>query len=241
MILAPLSLKAAGFVVLAAVAPPIPICPNVKAPEIRVETFISEPEIDHSQSLAQMRTAKSDTTEPYQMKQLDHAGRGGMIQSDIKIDYKVNTSLVPGNTAETVNMNCVKYDKIRIKLSLKPKIFIASDYDEKSCWYQETLRHEMSHIDMDRVVIEKYKGRLQDGMALAFSGPQDTVQGPVTKVGVTPLRKTMGNQLVNMTNMLLSDMARERAEQQQAVDSLQNYAYIMNQCYHGDNVVRVQP
>ncbi len=41
MILAPLSLKAAGFVVLAAAAP-APACPNVNAPQIGVEMRVGQ-------------------------------------------------------------------------------------------------------------------------------------------------------------------------------------------------------
>ena len=240
MILAPISLKTAGFVVLAATAP-APACPNVNAPQIGVVIAVEKAVVVHDQSIAQMRSTQMDTAVPYQMKQLGHADRGGMIQNDIKIEYSVQTSEVPGNTAETINMKCVRYDAVQVRLILKPTIFIAKDYDEKSCWYKETYEHEMSHVDMDRVVMEKYKGRLQDGLALAFSGPQDGVQGPVKKSGVKDLKKKMGNELVNMTNSLLSDMVRERMEQQQGVDSVANYAYIMDQCYKGTNVVRVKP
>lgn len=240
MILAPMVLKTAGFLVLAA-APAVPACPNVIAPQIGVEVVMAKPVIDHDQSIAQMRSTQMDTSVPYQMRQLDHASRGGMIENDIKIDYNVQTSDVPGNTAQTVNMHCVKFDSVQVRLTLKPKIFIASDYDEKSCWYNQTYEHEMSHVDMDRVVMEKYKGRLQDGLALAFSGPQDGVQGPVKKGGIDRLKKKMGNDLVNMTNSLLADMVHERMEQQQGVDSVESYAYIMNQCYHGNNVVKVKP
>lgn len=240
MILAPLSLKTAGFIVLASTAP-APACPNVNAPQIGVEIAVEKAVVAHDQSIAQMRSTQMDTAVPYQMKQLAHADRGGMIQDDIKIEYSVQTSEVPGNTAETINMKCVRYDAVQVRLTLKPTIFIAKDYDENSCWYKETYEHEMSHVDMDRVVMEKYKGRLQDGLALAFSGPQDGVQGPVKKSGVKDLKKKMGNDLVNMTNSLLSDMVRERMEQQQGVDSVANYAYIMDQCYHGTNVVNVKP
>ncbi len=38
-----------------------------------------------------MRSVQIDTSVPYQMRQLDHASRGGMIQDDIKIDYDVRT------------------------------------------------------------------------------------------------------------------------------------------------------
>ncbi len=138
-------------------------------------------------------------------------------------------------------MNCVRYDSVQVTLTLMPTIYIASDYDEKSCWYKETYEHEMSHADMDRVVMEKYKARLQDGLALAFSGPQDGVQGPVAAKKVKDLKRAMGEQVVNMTGSLLADMARERMAGQQGVDSIKSYAYIMNQCYHGSNVVKVRP
>lgn len=235
MILVPMSLKAAGFVVLAASSSPAAptACPSVPAPNIVVEMQIREPEISHDKSIAQMQLMRMDTVMPYQMRQLDHIDRGGMMSAEIQINYGVKTSIVPGNTAETVNLNCVRYDHVDITLTLVPKIFVAKDYAENSCYYQKTLQHELGHFDMDRVVVEKYRLRLQDGLSLAFSGPQDAVQGPVKKRKIAALEKAMGEQVVAMTNGLLTDMVRERQAKQQAVDSAQNYAYIMNACYVG--------
>ena len=229
MILAPLSLKAAGFVILAAAAPTA--CPSVPAPNIVVEMRVKDPVISHDKSIAQMKMMRMDTNMPFEMQQFDHVDRGGMMSSEIQISYGVETSPVPGNTAETVNQNCVRYDNVDITLTLASKIFVAKDYAESSCYYQKTREHELGHFDMDKVVVEKYRMRLQDGLSLAFSGPQDAIQGPVSKRKIKALEKKMGEQIVGMTNGLLADMVRERQEKQQAVDSVQNYAYIMNSCY----------
>lgn len=229
MILAPLSLKTAGFIFLAAATQPA--CPSVSAPNIVVEMRVKEPVINHKKTIAQMKLMRMDTTMPFEMRQFDHLDRGGMMSAEIQIHYGVKTSPVPGNTAETVNMHCVRYDNVDITLTLAPKIFVARDYADHSCYYQKTLQHELGHVDMDKVVVEKYRMRLQDGLSLAFSGPQDAIAGPVAKRKIKALEKKMGEQIVGMTNGLLADMVRERQEKQQAVDSVQNYAYIMNACY----------
>lgn len=239
MITFPLAIKTAGSIILAATA--FPACPNVPPPQIGVRMVMEKPIIQHGLSKADMAKARADTKVPYQMQDLQHVGRGGMMRGDIHVNYDVKTSAVPGNTLETVNQNCVRYDRVQVTLDLAPIIYIAKDYDEKSCWYNQILQHEESHIDMDRVVIEKYVERIKNGLMLAFSEPGDAIQGPVKPHQVDSLKKSMGEQLVNITTGLVADMSRERQEKQQGVDSIKGYAFIMNSCYQGDNVLQVKP
>lgn len=230
-----------GAIVLASASPAeVPLCPNVSPPLIAVDVGSLEPVIRHDLTKNKMSQFVSDTTLPTQMQELSHLEVGGMMQGDIHVRYDVVTGTIPGNTAETVHLNCVRYQTIKITLELAPTIFIASDYAPESCWYHEILEHEQSHIDMDRVVVEKYRQRMADGLALAFSEPGDSVQGPVrSKKEIAALKKSMGDQIVQMTDGLIADMKRERQSIQQSVDSTEGYAFIMNSCYQGDNVLTV--
>jgi hypothetical protein len=230
----PLIKPVAGLVLAAA-----SLCPNVGPPQIAVEISRQKPLIHHEISKDELKGIKINTDMPYQMQDLSHVETGGMMRGDIHVNYKVATSIVPGNTVETVNMDCVRYDTVTLTLDIAPVIYIAKEYEPGSCWYDEILQHEMGHIDADQTVVEKYQARIRDGLNLAFSQPGDAIQGPVDPKKAEDLKKTMGKQVMDMTDMLVNDMARDRAEAQQSVDSLGGYAYIMNKCSTGDKVYRL--
>lgn len=217
------------------------LCPNVPPPNIEVVASREPTKIRHDMTKEQLQNLRKDTKLPYQMMDLSHVETGGVLHSDIEIKHDVGFGVVPGNTADTVNQACVRYENIRITFALNPVIFIASDYTPESCWYKEIREHEESHIDMDEVVILKYAKRVQEGMKMAFSAPADFIAGPVDPKKTDPLKEKMGNDLVAMVNVLTADMGAERQEKQQGVDSLGGYAYIMNTCYQGENVVKITP
>lgn len=217
------------------------LCPNVPPPHIEVVASRQPTRIRQDLSKAELQDLRKDTKLPHQMMDLSHVETGGVLYSEIKIQHDVGFGTVPGNTAETVNQSCVRYENIRITLALNPEIYIASDYAPDSCWYHEIREHEESHIDMDEIVIMKYAKRVQDGMKLAFSTPADFIAGPVNPKKIDPLKKKMGEDLVTMVHVLTAGMGAERQEKQQGVDSLGGYAYIMNTCYDGPNVVKVTP
>ena len=215
-------------------------CPVVPPPQIFVETRRQKTEIRHDLTKDELLAMRSDTNLPYQMQDIAHIETGGMMQGDIRVSYDIVMDEIPGATAETVFDFCVRYQQIRVTLEIAPTIFIAKDHAPDSCWYHEIRQHEESHIDMDQVVVDKYSGRIKDGLALAFSMPEDNVAGPVKKKEISALKKQMGETLMAMVDVMARDMARERHVKQQGVDSVEGYGYIMNQCYDGDNVITIE-
>lgn len=229
-----------GGVILAA-PQNVNACPVVPAPDIFVETHRQKTKIRHDLSKEQLMVMQGDTDLPYQMASVVHLETGGMMHGDIKVGYDIVMDEIPLAAADPVFDICVRYRQVRVTLELDPTIFIARDFAPDSCWYYEINQHEESHIDMDQIVIDKYAARIKDGLGLAFSMPQDNVSGPVNKTAVPALKKDMGQTVMAMVDVMVRDMSRERQEKQQGVDSLHGYAYIMDQCYDGDNVIRVDP
>lgn len=229
-----------GGVILAA-PQNVNACPVVPAPDIFVETRRQKTQIRHDLSKEQLMAMQGDTDLPYQMASVVHLETGGMMHGDIKVGYDIVMDEIPLAAADTVFDSCVRYRQVRVTLELDPTIFIARDFAPDSCWYHEIYQHEESHIDMDQIVIDKYAARIKDGLGLAFSMPQDNVSGPANKAAVPALKKDMGQTVMAMVDVVVRDMGRERQQKQQGVDSLHGYAYIMDQCYDGDNVIRVDP
>lgn len=217
------------------------VCPDVPPPRIAVLTRRQPTQIHHSLSQAELENFKTTTDLPMQMHDLSHVETGGLMRGDIGIGYQIDFGTTPGATPETNAHECVRYKDITVTLTIKPEIYVATNYAPQSCWYHEILEHEESHIDMDQVVIDKYSGRIEAGLKMAFSQPGDSTGGPVDPRGTEALKKDMGRNVVDMVNVMVRDMARERAEKQHGVDSFGGYAYIMNACYDGDNVIELAP
>lgn len=217
------------------------LCPVVPPPEISVVTTRQLTEIHQTYTKDELKAFRADTDLPHQMYDLSHVGTGGMIRSDINMKYEIDFDDVPGNTAETVNQSCVRYSKIRVTFNIEPLIFIASEYDKDSCWYKEIHKHEEMHIDVDENVVKKYSERVEDGLKMAFSMPDDSIAGPVDPKKTATLRKDMGRRVGVILTVMLKDLEYERVRRNQEIDSLGNFADIMNACYKGYRVYRPEP
>lgn len=213
-----------------------PGCPSVQPPPIAVHVVQQPTVIREDLSKAEMKNFHPDTKLPYQMRDMQHVETGGMMQGDIAVGYKIETHEIPGDTAETVNLSCLRYTGIDVTLALSPVIYVAKDYPRQGCYHDKILEHEQAHVAMDQQVVEKYAARIEDGLKLAFASPADLVTGPVKPRRLKALRQQMMDTVMKATDVLVRDMLAERQRKQQAVDSVQGYAYIMNSCYSGSNV-----
>lgn len=212
-------------------------CATLPPPQIRVEAVRKPTSIDHTLSREQLRAFETDTAMPREMRSLSHVDVGGIMKAAITTRYDIDFA----HSGILMKGHCVHIKKIHVILELAPAIYIAAEHPEGSCFYEKIREHEESHIDMDKVVVEKYADRIKDGLKLAFAVPDDGTAGPVSKRRIKKLESNVGANVMQMVNVMLKDMARERAEKQAGVDSAQGYNYITTTCNPDAKVVKVQP
>lgn len=212
-------------------------CAAFLPPKIEVEVARKPTTIDHSLTKEELQAFDTDTKLPREMRSLSHVDTGGIMNADINIKYDIDFA----HSGVLMRGHCVHIKKIHVTLQLNPRIYIAADYPEGTCFYEAIREHEESHIDMDEVVLGKYAERIRDGLGILFKTSEDATAGPVSKRRIKELEKNAGASVMRSIDVLLKDMARDRAEKQAGVDSAEGYNYITTTCNPDAKVVKVQP
>jgi hypothetical protein len=180
--------------------------------------------IDSYQSIDSIQNQKIDTINPYGYDVSSHtngymSGTLGM-KSAVHLDYSIDRK---------TNGLCIWYDKVSVIIDLEPKIVIAKEVADDMCMSRAVLAHEKKHVNVDRKIANKfaknigqiiYDGLEQRGFLV---GPIPQANGQET---ADRMKKTVGQLIAFQAKK----MDIERAEAQQAIDSLEEYQSVKAQC-----------
>ena len=215
-------ITAATALILAASSPQI--CQIPAPAEIAVVPKTAELKIDTTRSLKQLQGQAIDTINPYGYNNVTHTNgfMEGQIamRSTVKLDYKQ----APG-----MNAFCIWYEKVTIELDITPTIVIAKEVSEDSCMYNAVLTHEKKHIRVDRKIVNKYAQTIGRKV---FDGLQKRgfIAGPIAAENTQDIADRMRKTVSQLVELESKKMEIDRAEAQQAVDSLEEYKYVQSRC-----------
>ncbi len=211
-----------SLLIMAASSPSI--CQIPKAAEIAVVPKTQELVIDTSRSGSQLQGQSIDTINPYSYDSATHTngfmeGQIGM-RSEVSLDYK---------QAQRMNAFCLWYDKVTIELNITPKIVIAKEVKEDRCMYKAVLNHEMKHVNADRKIVNKYAKTIGKKV---FDGLQQRgfIAGPIPPENTQAVSDRMKKTVSQLIEFEYKKLEIERAEAQQAIDSLEEYKRVQATC-----------
>jgi hypothetical protein len=108
------------------------------------------------------------------------------------------------------------------------KVYVAREYPEGSCEYEETLRHEMRHVEIHREVYAKYSRELEEALSRAQGIPGKT--RPLL-VGDPDLGSRRLAQLIEgVVNPVFEAFQKELGERQDELDTPEEYRSIQSRC-----------
>jgi len=201
------------------------LCGKSAPPVITVNVVTGPVTFDTKQSADALRHIEIDTVSPW--PETYHTAVGGIMQGRISADHKITF-----NRAKDVKRGsaCVWFERIDVTLRADPKIYIANDLQDKTCWFREVFAHEAKHVAEDHALLERYKQRVKDGLYMVFSTHADYASGPVPLVGLKATQGQMKENVTQALNAMFAMMARERAQRQQSLDNLGEYIKISRGC-----------
>ncbi|MEZ5815010.1 MAG: hypothetical protein R3E13_09900 [Alphaproteobacteria bacterium] len=200
------------------------LCQIPQAAEIAVVPRTEELVIDESRTHTQLQGQTIDTINPYSYDSITHTNgfmQGQItLRSEVSLDYK---------QAPYMNAFCLWYEKVTIDLHITPKIVIAKEVATDKCMYKAVLEHEMKHVEADRKIVNKYAKTIGRKV---FDGLEQRgfVTGPVAPGNTQVVSDRMKKTVSQLIQFEYKKMEIERAEAQQAIDSLEEYQRVQAQC-----------
>ncbi len=107
------------------------------------------------------------------------------------------------------------------------EIFVASEYSPNSCAYHAILRHEQEHVAVARKHLDRYAPRYRAALtSLLIPRPRS----PKLVASQSEMQQEIERLLAKLLQPIATEMHREMAEAQAALDTPQVYRRVRRQC-----------
>ena len=197
-------------------------CALPKAPHVTVKVATNDIKYDFSRSSQELTMMKGDTLSPY-APGTDMAS-GGLREDRPTINTQIEWQI---ELDERRNVACMWYDKVTIRITLDPKIYVAREFNTGTC-REAVLRHEHRHVDIDRIVLNKFAADI--GQAVQQAVDSAGVFGPFNYNDVERVKDKTSRHIESAIDTRRLLMEKDMDAQQSRVDSLEEYERVSAQC-----------
>ncbi len=206
-----------------------PVCKLPKPAEINIIPQAEATIYDYSQSLKDLQQYSVDTIDPYGFHGVS-ATQGFMSGGvEMKPMVHLDHALAPGYK----DALCLWYDKIEITIKLDPTIVIAQEVAQDRCMKAAVLGHEKKHVNIDRLIVNKYS-KIMGKKVYAALSQRGFVAGPVKPETAQHIAERMQKTVAQIVEHEFKKMDLERIDRQRELDSLEEYETVNAKCpkYH---------
>ncbi len=197
-------------------------CPAREATKINVVPKTEKVKYDNRQTLKEIQSYKTDTVDPYEFH--GQTVTQGFMKGQIQLSQKI----VFGQVSNTV-FGCVWYDTITIEINIDPTIVIAKELYQDSCMRKAILGHEMLHVNVDRMIVNKYAKTMGNKLLTELKS-RGYSAGPFSINRMEEIKSKMQRVITQILELEYKKMGIEREEEQRKVDSLEEYETVGDKC-----------
>ena len=197
-------------------------CIMPKAPQVSVKVITADIRYDFSKSSRDLSLLKGDSVSPY-------APGSDVVSGGLREDHpSINTQMEwEVEIDQRRNVACMWYQKITVQIRLEPKIYVAREFNNGPC-RDAVLQHEHKHVDMDRIVLNKFAA--DTGQAVQKAVDSTGVLGPFNYSDVEQVKDRASRQIEAVMDARRAQMEKDMAARQSQIDSLAEYERVSQFC-----------
>ncbi len=198
------------------------VCRVDSAPQINVVVKSDEIDYDYSRAAGQLKALENNPASPYPPGA--DTATGGLRDDHPTIGTNVTLDILSNAWRK---QGCVRYRAVDIEIHLRPKIYVAKEFDTGTC-RQAVLNHELKHVRVDREVMNKYAGLLAPAVQGVVN--RTGALGPFRVEDTEAVKAQAAGYVTAETDRLEKTMEEELKARQRGVDSLEEYGYVGSFC-----------
>ncbi len=199
-------------------------CPAHEPTKIEVIPHTAKVKYDYSQSLEQIQAYQTDTIDPYSFH--GHTITQGFMRGQIELRHKITFGTIKNSS---LGYGCLWYNTIRIELDIDPSIVIAKELYDDKCMREAIIEHEMKHVYVDRKIVNQYAKSIGQRVFSALKKRGFSV-GPFAIERMEEIQGKMQRVVAQILDLEYKKLGITRKERQQAVDSLEEYQRVDDEC-----------
>ncbi len=201
-----------------------PECPTHEPTKINITPISEKIKYDVSQSLKELQQYDMDTVDPYGFHGTSITR--AFMNGSVGLSYEMTFASQP---IPEYKISCQWYDQINVKIEVAPTIVVAKEIYHDPCMRKAVIGHELKHVQVDRVIVNKYAKIIGQKLFSELSSRGFTA-GPFASEREEEIRNKMMHVVSQIIDLEQEKMNIERREQQRAVDTLKEYERVDDQC-----------
>lgn len=186
---------------------------------------------DNSLNVIQLSQKHTDTDSPYDNSVVQHTL--GLMSGSIGLSARSEIGFIKKGKRK-----CLYFKMIEVNIQVSPTIYIANDYKKNGCMYKEIKKHELMHVKVDRLVINKYSKKV--GHKILEIIDELPVVGVIHKRDSEEASERMRKYVKDKILYVNAQMIDERKRRQSIVDSLEEYQRLEDDNLCSDERRKVQ-
>ena len=198
-------------------------------PRINVKPQRGRIKYDFTKNKQQLSNVDVDTISPYGANH--QTSVGGLMSGSIQVSTDVSFMT---ETHQHLGRGCVFINEINVKIDLNPTIYVASEFPKGGCMHNVILAHEYKHVDVDRLVINKYVNLIGRELSQRIDTMGSTF-GPMRLKRMRETQVMVKDELHGIIIRMNDEMTEERRKRQQAIDNIEEYEAIGKRCKSRNN------
>lgn len=200
------------------------VCPTVAPPvKVNINATAGDINLNNSRSSYSLKGEDVDTT-VLSLHQGSYEVSGltkGNIETKQELVFNTRTDSRTGR-------HCVWLDAINVNIHLDHVVYVAREHKPGTCMFRETYNHEIKHVNVDRNTINKYLPVIRATIKKVASTVGVFEVGNATEL--TVMKKRMNEKISSTVASLLDNMQAYRRQQQNAVDTIEEYTRVSEAC-----------
>jgi hypothetical protein len=194
-------------------------CPKVPAPKLTFSMKKYQTNFDFSKSVQELTNSNLSS----QSKDSGWVNEGIMTSKFPNYTLKANIHSV---TYPAKRKACYWIDEVDFSWIMEPTINVAREYKRGSCKYRTIISHERQHVEIDLLILSKYKEYIRNNLKAQTSSPIAT--------GLIDVNKQVNllSRVEKKLKPLIDKMVNERQIRQGRIDTVKNYEELANRCKH---------
>lgn len=199
-------------------------CKPRKTPLVTVQATDTNVRYDHSKSRGELEKFNSDTVSPYGKEVRTHVG--GLMSGEVSISQSINfmQEIFP-----RFNSGCLYINNIKVRINIRPVIYISSEHSKTGCMYRAIMEHERKHVAVDQKIVGKYTRLIRERLVAEIRA-MPAAYGPHMSGHMEAAQDRVQLHLQKIIRDYSSQMSRERLKLQQDVDTLEEYERVQAKC-----------
>ncbi len=199
-------------------------CPRSDPTKINIVPRTADVVYDYKQTLKQIQQYGTDTIDPYGFH--GQTVTQGFMKGKIGLNQRIRFG-----TWANKQYGCVWYDTITVELEITPTIVIANEIYRDHCMRKAVIEHELKHVRVDREVVNKYAKTMGAKLMKALKS-RGFSAGPFPIERMPEIQSKMQTVVRQILELEYKKLGIERQERQGAVDSIEEYESVDDQCPH---------